>query len=78
VLARLSPEEQEQKIVGCECRVGAELGEPMRCFAYPYGGRDSFDDNTRRSLTEHGVELAFIFYSGYQRSEEMGSLRCPP
>jgi hypothetical protein len=42
----------------------------MRYFAYPYGERDSFDDNTRRSLADHGVELAFSYYHGYQRFKE--------
>lgn len=70
VLARLSPDEQEQEIVGCKSRIEAELGEPMRYFAYPYGGRDSFNYNTRRSLAEHGVDFAFSFYSGYQRFKE--------
>jgi len=69
-LARLSLDEQEQEIVACKSRIEAELGEPMRYFAYPYGERDSFDDDTRRTLAEHGVELAFSFYNGYQRFKE--------
>jgi peptidoglycan/xylan/chitin deacetylase (PgdA/CDA1 family) len=67
LLAQLSVDEQEQEILGCKMRIEAELGEPMRYFAYPYGERDSFDDNTRRSLADHGVELAFSYYHGYQR-----------
>jgi peptidoglycan/xylan/chitin deacetylase (PgdA/CDA1 family) len=70
LLARLSLDEQEQEIVGCKSRIEAELGEPMRYFAYPYGGRDSFNDDTRRSLAEHGVELAFSLYSGRQGFRE--------
>jgi peptidoglycan/xylan/chitin deacetylase (PgdA/CDA1 family) len=70
LLAGLSPDEQEEEIVGCKKRVEVELGEPMRYFAYPYGGRDSFDDHTTRCLAGHGVELAFSFYSGYQRFDE--------
>jgi peptidoglycan/xylan/chitin deacetylase (PgdA/CDA1 family) len=70
LLARLSVDEQEQEIIGCKSRIETELGEPMRYFAYPYGERDSFDDNTRRCLAEHGVELAFSLYNGYQRFKE--------
>jgi peptidoglycan/xylan/chitin deacetylase (PgdA/CDA1 family) len=69
LLTQLSADEQEEELAGCKTRIQAELGEPMRYFAYPYGGRDSFDENTRRSLAEHGVELAFSMSSGYQRFE---------
>jgi peptidoglycan/xylan/chitin deacetylase (PgdA/CDA1 family) len=69
-LTRLSADEQEQEIVGCKNRIEKELGEPMRYFAYPYGSRDSFNENTRRSLAQHGVELAFSFYNGYQRFKD--------
>jgi peptidoglycan/xylan/chitin deacetylase (PgdA/CDA1 family) len=70
LLARVSRDEQEQEIVGCKMRIEAELGEPMRYFAYPYGERDSFNDDTRRFLAEHGVELAFSLYNGYQRFKD--------
>jgi peptidoglycan/xylan/chitin deacetylase (PgdA/CDA1 family) len=67
MLARLPVDEQEREIVGCKDRLEAELGEPMRYFSYPYGSRDSFNENTRRILAEHGVDFAFSFYNGYRR-----------
>jgi peptidoglycan/xylan/chitin deacetylase (PgdA/CDA1 family) len=67
MLARLSADDQEREIVECKDRLEAELGVPMRYFCYPYGGRDSFDESTRRSLAEHGIEFAFSFYGGYRR-----------
>jgi peptidoglycan/xylan/chitin deacetylase (PgdA/CDA1 family) len=66
ILAGLSAEEQEREIAGCKARIETELGEPMRYFSYPDGGRDSFDANTRRCLGEHGVEYAFSSYGGYR------------
>jgi len=67
VLSRLSADEQAKEIVGTGERLRAELGEPMRFFAYPVGGRDAFDANTRRALEHAGVELAFSYYGGYRR-----------
>lgn len=68
VLSRLSPSEQIAEIRGAGERLRAELGEPMRWFSYPVGGRDAFDEHTRRALAMAGVELAFSYYGGYRRS----------
>jgi peptidoglycan/xylan/chitin deacetylase (PgdA/CDA1 family) len=65
-LAQLSPDEQDAEIALCKQRLESELGERMRWFSYPDGGRDSFDDATRRCLEHHDVELAFSFYGGYR------------
>jgi peptidoglycan/xylan/chitin deacetylase (PgdA/CDA1 family) len=67
VLARLPADEQEQEIAGCKRRIETELAEPMRYFSYPYGGRASFDDTTRRVVAETGLEFAFSLYNGYCR-----------
>jgi peptidoglycan/xylan/chitin deacetylase (PgdA/CDA1 family) len=67
VLARLAADEQEAEIVGCKERIEAELGEPMRYFSYPDGGRGSFNEDTRRCLVDNGVEYAFSYYGGYRR-----------
>jgi peptidoglycan/xylan/chitin deacetylase (PgdA/CDA1 family) len=67
ILAHLSPELQQQEIVGCASRLQAELAEPMRWFAYPVGARDTFTADTRRLLSDAGVELAFSFYGGFAR-----------
>lgn len=70
LLARLSRDEQEREILGCKDRIEAELGEPMRYFSYPDGGRDSFNEETHRSLAKQGVEFAFSFYGGYRSFED--------
>jgi peptidoglycan/xylan/chitin deacetylase (PgdA/CDA1 family) len=66
VLARLTPDAQEREIVGCKQRIEAELGEPMRSLSYPDGGRDSFNQETRRILADNGVEFGFSYYGGYR------------
>jgi peptidoglycan/xylan/chitin deacetylase (PgdA/CDA1 family) len=68
VLSRLTPEQQAAEITGAGARIQAELGEPMRWFAYPVGGRDAFDAHTRHALQAAGVELAFSYYGGYRRA----------
>jgi peptidoglycan/xylan/chitin deacetylase (PgdA/CDA1 family) len=67
VLARLTADEQEREIVGCKQRIETELGERMRSLSYPDGGRDSFDQDTRRILAANGVEFGFSYYGGYRR-----------
>jgi peptidoglycan/xylan/chitin deacetylase (PgdA/CDA1 family) len=65
VFARISIERTEEEVAHCAERLQAELGEPMRWFAYPVGARDTFTPETQRILREHGVQLAFSFYGGY-------------
>jgi peptidoglycan/xylan/chitin deacetylase (PgdA/CDA1 family) len=68
VLSRLTPGQQAAEISGAGARIQAELGEPMRWFAYPVGGRDAFNAHTRRALEAAGVELAFSYYGGFRRA----------
>ena len=70
VLARMDGTGQGSEIAGCGRRLLEELGEPMRWFAYPVGGRDAFDPSTRRHLAEAGVELAFSYYGGHRRFDD--------
>jgi len=67
VLALLPADRQRAEIEGCRARLDQELGQPMRWFSYPVGQRDSFDNVTRRTLTEAGVRLSFSYYGGYLR-----------
>jgi peptidoglycan/xylan/chitin deacetylase (PgdA/CDA1 family) len=67
LLGQLPADEQEREIVGCKRRIEAELGAPMRSLSYPDGGRDSFDQDTRRILRENDVDYAFSFYGGYRK-----------
>ena len=67
VLARTPPDAQRREIEGCGARLAEELGIRMRHFAYPVGLRTSFDETTKRLLSDAGVELAFSLYGGYVR-----------
>jgi peptidoglycan/xylan/chitin deacetylase (PgdA/CDA1 family) len=77
VLARLSAECQREEVTTCGRRLHEELGTPMRWFAYPVGGRDTFTPVTQRALHECGVELAFSFYGGFVRPSQWEPLDVP-
>ena len=77
ILARLPVAAQEHQVGACASRLEAELGEPMRLFAYPVGARDAFTPETARILRRHGVRQAFSFYGGYQRAREWNSMDIP-
>ncbi len=77
VLAQISPEAQAQEISGCAKRLEAELGEPMRWFAYPVGGHGTFTVGTKRILREQNVQLAFSFYGGLGRFSRWDPLDVP-
>ena len=67
VLARVTPRQQREEILGCGRRLAEALGEPMRYFSYPVGGRGAFDAVTRDCLREAGVRFAFSYYGGCRR-----------
>lgn len=69
ILSRLSIDEQREEIFGCARRLEAELGRPLRAFAYPVGNRDSFNADTRAVLREAGVRYAFSYYGGFQGTD---------
>lgn len=77
ILATLSLEEQAAQIDGCAARLEAELGEPMRWFAYPVGHRQAFTQATGRLLTGRGVAAAFSFYGGHQPSGQWNPADVP-
>jgi peptidoglycan/xylan/chitin deacetylase (PgdA/CDA1 family) len=74
VLSRLPPEGQREQIAVCARRLREELGVPMDCFAYPVGGRDSFDEATRAALRDAGVRFAFSYYGGFAGHERVDDL----
>jgi peptidoglycan/xylan/chitin deacetylase (PgdA/CDA1 family) len=77
ILSRLPVPAQEHQIGECASRLEAELGEPMRLFAYPVGARDAFTPETARILRRHRVRQAFSFYGGYQRAREWNPMDIP-
>ncbi|HEY5260811.1 MAG TPA: polysaccharide deacetylase family protein [Solirubrobacteraceae bacterium] len=77
ILARVPQAQQEEEIAGCKLRLQEELGQEMDWFAYPVGAQDTFTDDTRRILRDHGVQLAFSFYGGFGHFTEWDSLDVP-
>jgi peptidoglycan/xylan/chitin deacetylase (PgdA/CDA1 family) len=77
ILSRLPAAAQEHQVGECAARLEAELGEPMRLFAYPVGARDAFTPETARILRRHRVRQAFSFYGGYQRAREWNPMDIP-
>jgi peptidoglycan/xylan/chitin deacetylase (PgdA/CDA1 family) len=77
ILASLPAAGQRRQITACARRFEAELGEPMRLFAYPVGSRDAFTPETARILRRNRVRQAFSFYGGYQRMHEWNSMDIP-
>lgn len=69
VLARLPAAAQRAQISRCARRIEAELGQPMRTFAYPVGLADSFGEETKVALREEGVRVAFSYHGGYARAD---------
>ncbi len=65
ILSGLDEDEQWLEISGCAARLEHELGQRMRCFAYPVGGRSTFNAASRRCLERLGVRHAFSYYGGY-------------
>lgn len=64
VLATLPAAQQREEITGCAARLREELGQRMDYFAYPVGGRRSFNADTTACLEELGVRYAFSYYGG--------------
>lgn len=70
ILAQMPEDQQRQEVLQCGRRLQEELGEPMRFFSYPVGGRKSFTAETRRCLRDAGVQYAFSYYGGMSRFED--------
>jgi peptidoglycan/xylan/chitin deacetylase (PgdA/CDA1 family) len=70
VLARMPFDGQWAEVSGCARRIEQELGQPMRYFSYPVGGANAFNQDTRECLRRAGVEYAFSYYGGINRSED--------
>jgi len=77
VLAQLSADQQWEEISGCRRRIGEELGEQMRYFSYPVGGRESFNRDTRTCLRRAGVQYAFSYYGGFRTFAPSDDLDIP-
>lgn len=71
VLSTLTRDEQAREIAKGKHVLEAWLGESVYSLAYPVGRRDSFDDVTKCLAKDAGFEMAFSFYSGFNRPSRM-------
>lgn len=67
ILSRLTVEQQREELTVSKALITRRTGGPVRSIAYPTGGREHFNAETRRIAKEVGYELGFSFYSGYNR-----------
>lgn len=58
VLTRLSGEEIRREMRDSKAAIEERLRQPCRLFAYPYGGRGTFDAGTEQLLSEEGFTVA--------------------
>jgi peptidoglycan/xylan/chitin deacetylase (PgdA/CDA1 family) len=65
VLSGTSRERQWEEISTCAARISEEIGKPMEYFAYPVGGRNSFNEDSKDCLRRIGVRYAFSYYGGF-------------
>jgi len=60
ILSRLDLKEQETEILESKRQIEEKTGIEIRFFAYPFGYRDTFNDQTKKILTNSGFSLAFL------------------
>ncbi|MBI5865093.1 MAG: polysaccharide deacetylase family protein [Planctomycetes bacterium] len=67
LLSALTEDEIRREIIGCKLDIEAELGRPLRLFAYPYGSHDAFDERCERAADEAGFACAMANRAGQVR-----------
>lgn len=77
MLSKLSKDEQQGEITTCLRRLNEELGASVRTFAYPFGQRHSFNDDTKTCLREAGIQTAFSYYGGIRKLDEWDEFDIP-
>lgn len=57
-------DEQEEEIASSINTLQKLLGKNMDMFAYPFGSRNDYSEETKRQLEKHGIKLAFTTQPG--------------
>jgi peptidoglycan/xylan/chitin deacetylase (PgdA/CDA1 family) len=68
ILTRVTADRARREVAGSRHRLEAELGVPVRAFAYPNGGRGDLDETTVDLLAETGYRLGFTLFPGPERA----------
>jgi peptidoglycan/xylan/chitin deacetylase (PgdA/CDA1 family) len=63
-LARMPIGEAEQQMIRSRAMLEQRLGVAVRAFAYPFGTRADYDDETRSALMRSGYRLGFTAQHG--------------
>lgn len=67
VLSQLGPGQQFEELTKSRVILKEQLGVEADLLAYPVGGRQNFNDETRRIARDVGYRAAFSFYGGINR-----------
>ena len=67
VLSRIPQREQAVEISGSKAHLEEILGSPVTSFAYPYGGRTHYTDETVAAVRDAGFKRACSNFSGIVR-----------
>ncbi len=63
-LAKLTEDDQYRELADSKLLLEQELGSPIETVAYPFGGLDAFDEQTKRLARSAGYRLGFAFLGG--------------
>lgn len=77
ILANLTAEEQGMELCESRLRLERQLGRPITSLSYPVGKRESFNDDTRAALSQHGFDWAFSYYGGHCSGAEVDRYDIP-
>jgi peptidoglycan/xylan/chitin deacetylase (PgdA/CDA1 family) len=67
VLSQLGPDQQFEELAKSRTILQEQLGVKADVLAYPVGGRQNFNEDSRRISQEVGYRAAFSFYGGINR-----------
>ena len=65
ILAKATPEQVEEELVGSRLKIEKETGRPCWCFAYPNGERSDFRVSDQVALKAAGYTCAFTQIPGF-------------
>ncbi len=69
VLSRLSVEEQKNEIDKCQDFLSSLISQKNIPFCYPYGHDFTYTEDTKRIITNRGINIAFVNVKGTMKLE---------
>jgi peptidoglycan/xylan/chitin deacetylase (PgdA/CDA1 family) len=64
ILTRVPLSEVEEELVRSRQKIEAEIGKPVKAFAYPNGGKSDYSSEVMRLVRQAGYEMAFTLEGG--------------